>query len=593
MTEESSALPIRPVVRDRLIFCVMGAAAGLALYFLSEIWTYPGWSASTFLAIFSFVAVYSVVVLALIGPVRPGKAALGAFGIAVPSAALVTLAGQRYSVATEIFDSGPTLGLAFLMVFLSTPFVTLWLRDKSRWKDYELLFEASWSMVMRYALAWVFVGVFWALIFLSDALLDLVGIDLFQVLFDVDSLAAVLSGAVLGLGLAVVYELRRSLSLYLVLRMFRLLVPLVLAVVALFIAALPLRGLSELFGGVSSAGTLMAASLVSITLVSIAVDRDDTLMVSTRGLRLSTRVLAMLQLVLAVLALWAVALRVQQYGWTPDRVLAAMFGAILMLYGLGYSIAGALGKNWTGRVRAVNTWLALVSIVVMGAWMTPLLDANRISTNSQIARFSDGRLTADKLAYWAMQHDWGLAGRAGLARLETMSSHADFDDVQRIIDTVREQQDEYRFEQTLADQTAPEEMARLIAVMPILPKGEIVTIDELSGLPDYRRSQWLQGCNRIQSDGRAGCVLVIGSFLPIENRQGMFLFHDEQGQTRVHSLILDGADTLTRDAYDPVERSWPVLAGDVVQRVQDGDYRLQQRTGNALHIGDRVLEAIP
>ncbi|MEY8837405.1 DUF4153 domain-containing protein, partial [Cribrihabitans sp. XS_ASV171] len=122
--------------------------------------------------------------------------------------------------------------------------------------------------------------------------LELVEIDLLEKLFRTDWLAFALSGAVLGLALAVLHELRDRLSPFLVLRLTRLLVPVLLAVVAVFLVALPLRGLSRLFGEFSSAGTLMSVTIAAITLISTALDRDRAHEVESPGLRLATRILS-------------------------------------------------------------------------------------------------------------------------------------------------------------------------------------------------------------------------------------------------------------------------------------------------------------
>ena len=593
MSEEFQNIPIRQVARDRMTFSALGAAAGFSLYVLSEIWPYPFWTAPALLALLTFVAVFCVVLLTMIGPVRPMRAGMGAAALAAATTILISIAGQRYVVATDVLESSATVGLAVLMVFMATPFLTLWLRNPARWRDYALLFEASWAMVMRFALGWAFVGVFWVLVFLSDALLEMVGITLFEYMFDVDWLAALLSGAVLGLGLAVVYELRERLSPFLVLRMLRLLLPLVLAVVALFIVALPFRGLSDLFGGVSSAGTLMAASMASLTLVSIAVDREDSLMVSTRGLTSATRILAMLQPVLAALAVWAVYLRVAQYGWTPDRVLAMVFAALLLFYGAGYCIAGLSGSAWTRRLRAVNTGLALVAILVAAAWMTPLLNANKIATQSQLSRFEDGRLKVDQVAFWSMQHDWGVAGQDGLEILAQMGDHPQAEAIRKAVSVAREGLDRYQFEQEITDQAAPDELARLVALMSVLPEGESVKVETFRRLPDYRRTQWLKGCERTQPNGQPGCAMVFGQFLPDPNRQAMFLFHDGNSKTRVHSVMFERNTVVAKEAYDPVRQEWPLLPYEALSLVQSGAFELKPRGGQALHVGDAVLEAVP
>jgi hypothetical protein len=61
----------------------------------------------------------------------------------------------------------------------------------------------------------------------------------------------------LGLGMAVIHDLAELLSPYVVLRVFRLFLPVVLAVMAIFLVALPFRGLDGLAGGLSPAMLLL------------------------------------------------------------------------------------------------------------------------------------------------------------------------------------------------------------------------------------------------------------------------------------------------------------------------------------------------
>ena len=582
------------VLRDRFLFCVLGAAFGAGMWLLGEAWNDPVWPRGTFLAVFAFQSVFSATVLALLGP-APMSRALGGgavFGLFV--ALLISLAGQRYPDPIQSLDQAPLLALTAVLTFVAIPFLTIALRDPAAWRRYDLLFETAWSVTARFTLAWIFVGIFWALVFLSDALMSLVGVTLIEHLLDTEWLVFTLTGAVLGLGLAVVYELRATLSPFLFLRMLRLLGPLVLVIIALFLIALPLRGLSDLFGGVSSAGTLMSVCLAAIALVSIAVDRNDAEAVSTPGLRLSTRALAVMQPALAGLALWAVVLRVSQYGWTPDRVLGMGVAVLLTLYSLGYGVSALIPGAWMHRIRAVNVAMAFAVMGFSAAWMTPLLNAEKISVNSQITRFQEGRLDAQDLAYWSMQHDWGKAGRAGLAQLEGMSDHPDAALVAQAIAVARNETDRYHFEQSLTDQRAPEELARLIAQMPVQPPDGRLTVDALRDLPDFRRSQWLEGCGRLTSEGEPGCVMLTGVFLPVAGTQAMVLFLDNHERVRVHHLWIepDGAIRV-QEAQTPGQSNWPDLPASAIVSAQAGQFDLQPRQGLALHISGQVLEAAP
>ena len=221
------------LMMDRLLISALGAGLALGLWALGETRSHPGWPRGAFLAVFTGVSVYAAVVLALVGPVPVRRALPGGALIAVPATVLVSLGGLRYADPMQLLDHTPTLAVTGLLVYLATPFLSVALRDRSAWRDYALLFETAWSFTARYLLAGVLVAVFRALLFLSDAMMKLIDIDLVERMLDTGWLVFGLSGAGLGLGLglAVVHEMRQTLSPFPVLRMFRLLVPFVLAIV--------------------------------------------------------------------------------------------------------------------------------------------------------------------------------------------------------------------------------------------------------------------------------------------------------------------------------------------------------------------------
>jgi len=584
--------PDMQVVRHRSVMVCLGGLAALALWALARNWDDPAMAPPLYLALFTFVGAYSSVTLALAGPVPVTQALKGALMIALPVAVLVSLAGLRQVVATDLLDEPVMLSVIIVMVFFSTPFLLVWVQHKADWRNYAILFDAAWTMTVRYGVAYVFVGVFWLVVFLSNALLNLVGVDIIDRLLAVDWAPFALSGAVLGLGLAVVYELREKISPFLILHLLRLLVPVVLVVLAVFLGAVPFRGLSDLFGEFSAAATLMGAAIVAITLISTALDRDDTRAVNTRGIRAATRALALLLPLLSLLAVWAVVLRVRQYGWTPDRVLAMASALFVLAYGVGYGIAVLRGDGWAARVRNVNVAMALTIIGASALWMTPLLNPYRISTNSQVARFEAGAATLDQLPIWDLQHAWGKSGQKGLAQLESQTERPDHDELVARIKAGRSQSSRYQFNRMIEDRQTPgtaKSLARLIAVRPVgadLPEGMFADI------PFYRITRWLNGCNHALPDGRPGCVLIQGDFTRTRDAglQAMVLYLDDRGQAQANFLLLrDGEQTVVRDVFDQQAERWSFLSIDAVARALDGAFDIRPSGSNALYLGDVVL----
>lgn len=567
----------------RLWSMVIGACAALALWALGEAWGAPGVPPMVLLAGFSFVLVQGGMALALCGPLAPPRALIGALWLALPVTALICLAGLRYNSATSITGAPTTLAMAALLVLYGAPFVLVRLTDPLRWQSYAALFEAAWTMHLRFLVALVFAGLFWLMLFLSNELLKLVDVRIIEALLRRAWLAFALTGALVGLGAAVVHELRGTISPYLVLRLLRLMLPVALAVVVVFLATVPLRPLADLFGEFSAAGILMGTGIGAITLVSAALDQSDAEAVQGRVMHGAARLLAVLVALLCGLALWAVWLRVDQYGWTPDRLLAFVAAGALLAYGAGYAASALAGRGWMGRVRRINVTLALGVIGLSALWMTPVLDPYRITVSSQIARFGDGRLQSDKLPLWEMAHDWGRAGQAGL---DDLAARGDAELSERAAQA-RAATTRYRFNASRREAEQGDKARQLAALLPVRPEGAPLADEVFVKAPEFRLRHWLAGCRDSLPDGRPGCVLVMGLFEPANPAasQGMLVYRAGDRARADLLFFEDGRMTGHAPTADAGTRQRPDLTSDAIARLLDGDFEIRETGQQALRIG--------
>lgn len=535
--------------RQRGMMAVTGAVAGLALWLVFEVIGrgHLGERAALFLA--TLTGLFFAATLAMTGPLRLRQAALGAGGVALAVAGLVTLASFRHAHVSEFLDD-PVVSLAgAALAFLPLPFwVAAW-QARARGEaggdagglraalaDYPALFSESWGMVMRSAAAWVFTGLVWAVIWLSDALLGIVGLGLMDLVLDLDPVPWLITGGVLGLALAVVTEMD-FLSPQLLLRLLRLLVVPVLAVMAVFLLALPLRGLSGLFGDVSVALTLLAMAGAAATLVSSAVDQGDAEAVASPLIRRATQGLALLLPLPAAVAAYVIWLRVDQYGWTPDRVFAATAAAVALGYGLSYAAAVLRGAGWMARVRRANVAMAVLLATVAGLWLTPVLNAERIAAASQVARYEDGRGSLANLDLIAIDR-WGRAGEAARARLAALAEAPGGEALaQKLADYPQGAGGPLQ-----ADDTA-RVLADLVALMPLQPAGATATRDMLlAAIPAEELRGWLEACRAPLADGRPGCVFVVADLWADQpGEEAIVLLRDLGGYVRYEGLgMVDG-----------------------------------------------------
>lgn len=575
----------RRIGAHRATLALIGTVGGLAGWMLTDVLS--GSFGSRWHLFASIAAAsYFAAALGLAGQIRPRLALLAALPLALFVALLSVVASLRFDRVGQFLDAPDKLLAALVLTMLPLPFLIA-ARVGRGWDDYPVLFLAAWNVVMRYAAAWLFAGVVWAVVWLSDLLLSLVGIGLIGDLAGEPVTIWLVTGTALGLGLAVVAELSDIVSPFLVLRLARLLLPPLLAVVAIFVAALPLRGLSGLFGDFSAAATLMIIALAGVALVSVTADRgpeDEARSPVTRG---AARGMSLALPVLGALALWAVLLRIGDYGFTPERVAALAMAGVVLAYGLAYAGCAVLaGARWMAALRRVNMLMAIGLLALAALWLTPGLNAEAIAARDQVARYRAGRMPAADLPLAEMQWDWGRPGARALARLEAAGDAA----LAARIAALRAAPDRWQVDAVPPDGAA---VTALLDLLPVRPEGRTVPDWVTAGLRTWEVEQWTEGCNRRDADDRPGCVLVIGDFLAASPGEEAMLLTDGGGGRldRVAFLSAGGAG----------QRGVPLLAGGspepsapaVIGAILDGRFTLAPPDVTALKAGGADLILLP
>lgn len=473
--------------------------------------------------------------LAMAGPVGLARAGLRAFGLATGTAVLVGLAMLRYDDPDDIFQRALPALAVLTVAALPVPFLVAWARPG--WRDYPALFLESWSIVVRYAAAWAFTGLVWLVIFLSDQVLRIVGVTAIGDLLEHELVPLVATGAVLGLGMAVVHELAGMLSPQLVLRLFRLLLPVVLAVMLVFLAALPFRGLDGLFQGLSPALLLLTMVGGGVALVSIAIDRSDAEAAQSPVLRRAAQGMALILPVLAALAVWAIWLRVGQHGWTPERLFVALVAGLGLGYGLLYAAAVLRGPGWMDRIRRGNLGMALAIIALAALWLTPVLNAEAISARSQLSRFEAGLTPVADLDLQALR-GWGKPGAAALAVLEARAAEPG---QEALAARLSGQGDP-------TGETRAAKLAALVAVLPLQPATATGARDMLlAGAEEYQLEDWQRVCGMLLETGTRACVMQVADLLPgLPGEEAVLLLQRSEDYVDVLGLYLDGSGVLVQ-----------------------------------------------
>jgi hypothetical protein len=385
----------------------------------------------------------------MMGTVPPGRLAL-ATGIAAGAAAFgftVERVRLNWSVAFGIgvvivaglvswWNGTPDNGLLgdwsdaslILAIVIAAPlFQTA--RDEGRAHfPYPQVHAHVWTNIVLWCASWAFVGVVFALAWLMAALFELIGIDLIERLLMKGWIDALLIGGAFGaaLGLfrereAVVRTLRRVVTAVLA-----VLAPVLGAGLLLFLLALPFTGLDALWEATkATTPILLVCALGAWVLANTVIGDGVEDELGNPVLRWGATALAVVILPLAVIAAIATGLRIDQYGFTPDRLWALAFVVIACAVGIAWWVALARERmGWAGEARTSNLRLAFGVMAAALFLATPILSFNAISAHDQVARLQAGKVAPERFDWAALAFDFGEPGKRAAARL-TQSGNAE------------------------------------------------------------------------------------------------------------------------------------------------------------------------
>lgn len=575
------------MITNRAGMALTGGLAGLSAWVLIEVIPEMVTNPHLLVTISAAVAGYFAILLAIAGPVAARKAAIGAAYLALPAAAMLGWASFSFSSTETFTNSGFALLAWSVIVCLGTPFIAVLMWDRRYWNSYLDLFDFSWSIVVRYAAAWLFVGVFWLVLILSDALLSLVSITIIDFLMEQDPVPQILTGAILGLALRVVYEMRDYLSPYLLLRLLRLFLPVFLLVVVIFVVALPFSDPAKLFAGLSPAATLMSVALGGISLISVALDKSDADATQATWMQLVAKAMAVLLPILAGLACYGIWLRVVQYGWTPHRLAAATAAIVVATYAVLYFLSVIAGGEWMRRVRVNNLWMAGIVVGLCVVWLSPILNAEAISTRSQVARYLNGQTKAQNLALWELAHEWGKPGRVGLDQLESLPKDT-HNEMHRLLAIAEEEDTRYAFKRRIGGTERDAQIENILGMIRILPEDAALKPAALRRLPDYRLDEWREICTVTSGPG---CVLVLGIFNNASAEQeGLLFLPGRRNKYDVLSVRMQNGSLIAGKYLQEIGGDETIeVSEQSVQRLLGGEFRIAPSSKNSLWLGDMEL----
>lgn len=494
--------------RRTLTLCLAGAVLGLLEWVaFSNLMMAPAPREHIWVSLLLAVGIFGVASFTLLMHIAVRKALLVSLGLGVASAALILQAQGGYA-EVALFWRAPQMWVAMgLLATITLPFLAILVERPRDWADYRRLFELSWSMVCSWAVALFFCGLAWGVLMACHLLLSFVGIPLLGDVLLEPTVAAIVSGALVGAGLALASDSDGGyLSPILLLKLLRLLTPVLLVVMVVFVVALPWRT-GE---GLPLAALCVAVVFGASTLVSSVVADEDSNASATPLLRASARLLGFVMPVLAGVALWAIWARVAQYGWTPIRVLVTTAALVAAGYGLSYFWAACHSQNWMARVRRSNVGMALALIVLAVIWLLRIGSPEAISAASQVARLEAGTLSVDDFPDTEMRMYWGLPGQRAVDYLveKNLLVGKSEEGSEEAVDPGQE----------LEVWNIGEDKARqmLLSSLPSSPADHPLRQSFIETYPDWDIAYLAKACETRTPAEHAGCLLVFADLLPGE-----------------------------------------------------------------------------
>lgn len=403
----------------------IGLVQGIVLFFMFKAAEFKVWPATNLplyeaLAL-AFVFVPLVIIHALSQLARRPLAIWAGTAMAV-CFIVGAYDGYRFPDKGEeiILVTFPLIPVLAISLFVAQALVLAAHADNKRIADYPTYFDAAWKHGVQLAAGIGFAAALWILIFLGSRLFELIKLDFLSNLIEEEWFSIPITTMALA-GSILVTDVRPTLVRgirTLALTLLSWLLPVIVVIVAGFLASLPFTGLQPLWDTRFATALLLAVAAALIVLINAAY--QDGTMEHTPGplVRWTMIGAAVLPMPLIGIAAYALSLRVAQYGWTEDRVLALACVVVGACYGAGYLIAALKPKDMLKRLEPTNIVTSFVALAIVFALFTPIADPVRIAVANQVARLEDGRTSAASFDYAYLRFHGGRVGAAALERMQ-------------------------------------------------------------------------------------------------------------------------------------------------------------------------------
>jgi len=324
----------------------------------------------------------------------------------------------------------PTLPMVIAIasgLFIAHALILAAAHDKRYIANYPSYFETAWKLLIQISFSVLFLITLWLVLWLGAALFMLVKLDFLKTLLQESWFAIPVTISAFSFAIhitdvrpAIVRGIRNLLLVLL-----SWILPVAVLIVGGFLLSLAFTGLTPLWGTRYATTILLGTAALLIILINATFQNGEVSADIARLLRSNARIAAFLLLPITTIAIYSLSLRVQEYGWTNDRITAASCLIIAACYTLGYVWAALQKHGWLISIPNVNIATAFIVLGVLTALFTPLADPARLSVAHQLNRLKDGRISASQFDFDYLKFNGARYGITALQQLGTVTKGAD------------------------------------------------------------------------------------------------------------------------------------------------------------------------
>lgn len=427
----------------------IGVLQGTALYVLTEMAQFSKLEFTKtwmFSALWLAAALLPFIWLASIGSMR--RTTLAVWTIAITTLIVATASHASWRLPQVAGQDHMWLALPLtVLLFIGHHLVAAADADGKPVANYASYFDIGWKNGVQLGLSLAFVGAFWLLLLLGAGLFELLNISLISEIISKAPFISLASCVVFATAVHIT-DVRVSLitgARTMALILLSWLLPLMALFAIAFLVTLVFTGLTPLWATGQATPMLITAGAVLVVLVNAAYQDGDEERTPGTILKLAVRLASLALVPVALISFYSVWLRVEQYGLTPDRVIALAFATVGSIYAVGYAVAALWPGRWMQPLQLTNIIAAVAWVAVVASMLTPLADPYRLSVENQVNRLKSGRTTLAKFDFDFLKFDAGRYGELALAALAndkasptvSVAAEAAMKRMGRVTDTVK------------------------------------------------------------------------------------------------------------------------------------------------------------